>query len=62
VSSGPAGAEAAFTRQLSRYQTELMTRPENLAALMAMPGHWVDLIRRRRYSWHTQFGKGDQPG
>jgi len=48
VGGRAAGAKAASTSQVGRFETEVMTRPENLAALMTMPGQWVDLIRRRR--------------
>ncbi len=39
---------AASTSQVGRFETEVLTHPDNLAALMAMPGLWVDRIRQRR--------------
>ena len=39
---------AASASQMSRFETELLTRPNNLQALMAMPGQWVDRVRQRR--------------
>lgn len=43
-----AGAKAASTSQGGRFESEVMTPGRNLAALMSVPGQWVDLIRRRR--------------
>jgi len=40
--------QAASTSQVSRFETEVLTDSENLAALMTMPGQWVDRVRRRR--------------
>ena len=37
----------ASTSQVSRFETDVLTHPDNLAALIAMPGQWVDLIRQR---------------
>ncbi len=39
---------AASISQVGRFETEVLTHPDNLAALMAMPGQWVDRIRQRR--------------
>jgi hypothetical protein len=39
---------AASTSQVGRFETEVLTHPDNLAALMAMLGQWVDRIRQRR--------------
>ena len=33
---------AASTSQVARFETEVLTDPDNLAALIAMPGQWVD--------------------
>ena len=33
---------AASTSEMSRFETDVLTQPENLAALMALPGQWVD--------------------
>ncbi len=32
---------AASTSQVSRFETEVLTDPDNLAALVAIPGQWV---------------------
>ena len=39
---------AASTSQVARFETEVLRHPDNLAALMDMPGQWVDLIHQRR--------------
>lgn len=39
---------AASTSQVARFETDVLTHPDNLAALMNMPGLWVDLIQQRR--------------
>ena len=39
---------AASTSQVARFETEVLTDPGNLAALIAMPGQWVDRVRQRR--------------
>jgi len=38
----------ASTSQMSRFETELLTQPENLEALMDQPGQWVDRVRRKK--------------
>jgi hypothetical protein len=40
--------DAASTSQVARFETDVLCHPDNLDALMAMPGQWVDRIRRRR--------------
>ena len=40
--------QAASTSQVARFETDVLTHPDNLTALMNMPGQWVDLIRQRR--------------
>ncbi len=40
--------QAASTSQVSRFETDVLTYPKNLAALMSMPGVWVDLVQQRR--------------
>ena len=35
---------AASTSQMARFETEVLTQPQNLSALMAMPGQWVDRV------------------
>jgi hypothetical protein len=42
------GRQAASTSQMARFETEVLTQPENLAALLEMPGRWVDLVQRRQ--------------
>ncbi len=39
---------AASSSQVARFETEVLTDPDNLAALIVMPGHWVDRVRQRR--------------
>ncbi len=48
VGGRAAEKQAASTSQVSRFETDVLTHPDNLAALMNMPGQWVDLIRQRR--------------
>jgi len=40
--------QAASISQVSRFETDVLVYPDNLEALMHMPGQWVDLIRQRR--------------
>ena len=40
--------DAASTSQVARFETDVLCHPDNLEALMAMPGQWVDRIRQRR--------------
>jgi len=37
---------AASTSQMGRFETEVLTQPRNLAALMALPGQWIDRVRQ----------------
>ncbi len=39
---------AASASQMGRFETEWLTRPENLAALADLPGQWIDTVHRRR--------------
>ena len=39
---------AASASAMGRFETEMLTRPENLAALADLPGHWIDAVRDRR--------------
>jgi hypothetical protein len=39
---------AASTSQMSRFETEVLTQPENLSALKGMPGRWIDEVRGRK--------------
>jgi hypothetical protein len=43
-----ADRQAASTSQVSRFETDVLTYSNNLAALMNMSGHWVDLIHQRK--------------
>nr|MBP8304150.1 IS1380 family transposase [Phycisphaerae bacterium] len=40
--------DAASTSQVARFETDVLCHPDNLDALMAMSGQWVDRIRQRR--------------
>jgi hypothetical protein len=40
--------DAASTSHVARFETDVLCHPDNLDALMAMPGQWVDRIRRHR--------------
>src|SRR5208283_4932830 len=39
---------AASISQMGRFETEVLTQPENLAALMDLSGKWIDRLRERR--------------
>ncbi len=39
---------AASASQMGRFETKWLSRPENLAALADLSGHWIDKVRRRR--------------
>ena len=39
---------AASTSQVARFKTDVLTHPDNLTALMNMPGQWTDQIQQRR--------------
>jgi hypothetical protein len=39
---------AASASQMGRFETEWLTRPENLAALADLPGQWIDKVHQRR--------------
>jgi hypothetical protein len=39
---------AASASQMGRFETEWLTRPENLAALADLPGRWIDEVHSRR--------------
>ena len=45
------GRQAASTSQMARFETEVLTQPENLSALLEIPGRWVDLVQQR---WPTR--------
>ena len=40
--------QAASTSQVSRFETDVLTHPNNLDAMMNTPGQWADLIQQRR--------------
>jgi hypothetical protein len=40
--------QAASASQMGRFETEWLTRPENLAALADLPGQWIDTVHGRR--------------
>ena len=40
--------QAAFTSQMGRFETEILTARRNLKALMNLPGMWIDRVRQRR--------------
>jgi len=48
VGGSAADRAAASTSQVSRFETDVLTHPDNLVALVAMPGQGVDLVRHRR--------------
>jgi hypothetical protein len=39
---------AASASQMGRFETKWLSRPANLTALAALPGQWIDRVRRRR--------------
>jgi hypothetical protein len=39
---------AASASQMGRFETKWLCRPENLAALADLPGHWIDLVQQHR--------------
>src|SRR3712207_5087362 len=39
---------AASASQMGRFETEWLTRPENLAALTDLPGRWIDTVHSQR--------------
>jgi len=39
---------AASTSQMGRFETEILTQPNNLRVLMSLPGQWVDQVRLRK--------------
>jgi Transposase DDE domain group 1 len=39
---------ASSASQMGRFETEWLTRPENLAALADLPGRWIDKVHSRR--------------
>jgi hypothetical protein len=41
-------AQAASTSQMGRFETEVMTQPDNLGSLGSLSGKWIDRIAERR--------------
>jgi hypothetical protein len=39
---------AASASAMGRFETAMLTRPENLAALADLPGRWIDAVHDRR--------------
>ena len=39
---------AASASAMGRFETKMLTRPENLAALADLPGRWIDAVHDRR--------------
>jgi hypothetical protein len=48
VGGGAPTGQAASASQMGRFETEWLARPENLAALAALPGQWIDAVHQRR--------------
>jgi hypothetical protein len=48
VGEGAVTGSAASASQMGRFETEWLTRPENLAALGDLPGQWIDKVHQRR--------------
>ena len=46
--TGRSTGSAASASQMGRFETEWLSRPENLAALADLPGQWIDKVHRRR--------------
>ena len=40
--------QAASTSQMGRFETEVLTQPKNLSALMELSGMWIDTVRQRK--------------
>jgi hypothetical protein len=40
--------QAASTSQMAHFETEVLTRPDNLKALMELSGKWIDQAQQRR--------------
>jgi len=39
---------AASTSQMGRFETEVLTQPANLDALLELSGQWIDRVRQRK--------------
>ncbi len=42
---------AASTSQMGRFETEVLTQPDNLAKLAKLSGNWIDRLRGRQPMW-----------
>ncbi len=40
--------QAASTSQIARFETDVLTQPDNLAALMELPGQWIDRVQQHQ--------------
>ena len=40
--------QAASTSQMAHFETEVLTRPDNLASLMELSGKWIEQVQQRR--------------
>ena len=40
--------QAASTSQMGRFETDVLTQPKNLSALMDLSGRWIDAVHRRK--------------
>ena len=47
VGGRAAGKTAASTSQVGRFETQVLTEPDNLAKLMDLSGRWIDQVRRQ---------------
>ncbi len=48
VGGGAPTGQAASASQRGRFESEWLTRPENLGALCDRPGQWIDTVPQRR--------------
>ena len=48
VSGRAANRRAASTSQMARFETKVLTQPQNLKTLTALPGQWLDCVRQTR--------------
>jgi len=48
VGGRPVAKQGASTSQMGRFETEVLTRAENLVALADLPGRWIDTVYGRR--------------
>ena len=48
VGGRPRTMQAASTSQMGRFETEVLTQPKNLAALMDLSGRWIDGVHQRK--------------